>query len=179
MDTLPVRKNTRLKEYDYSSNGLYFITICAHNRRNIFGSITDGKIMLNEYGKIVESHIGKMNIFYDDVTVDKFVVMPNHLHLIIDICRERIVCVPQNKTDKTKMAVPKLIQIFKSAITKECRKITDNGTHTMRSLRYSQQMWQKSYHDHIIRDEHEYQKIWEYIDTNLLKWELDKYYTNN
>ncbi len=171
---LPQRKSQRLRNYDYSQNGAYFITICTHNKEHLFGTIGNGISILNEFGHIVEKHIEKMSTLYEYITIDKYVVMPNHAHIIIMICRERIACVPQNEYDPTKLIIPKIVQGFKSAITKECREITEKGTHTMRSL---QKIWQKSYYDHIIRNEAEYKKIWEYIDTNPLKWELDEYYT--
>ena len=170
---LPQRKLQRLKNFDYSQNGAYFITICTHEKAHLFGEIVDGQMELNEYGKIVEKHIEKVNKLYDGVIVKKYCIMPNHIHIIIVICRERIACVPQ--FNSTKMIIPKIIQSFKSSITKEFREI--KGTHTMRSLLQQQsEIWQKSYHDHIIRNEAEYDKIWQYIDTNTFKWELDKYY---
>lgn len=167
---LPQRKLQRLKNYDYNQNGAYFITICAHDHLQLFGKIENGISILNEFGYIVEKHIQIMSTLYEDIDIDKCVVMPNHIHIIIVICRERIECVPQS--DPTKSQIAKIIQAYKSSVTKEIREISRNGTHEMRSL----QIWQKSYHDHIIRNEAEYKKIWEYIDTNLLKWELDKYY---
>ena len=170
---LPRRKSQRLRNYDYSQNGAYFITICTNNKEHLFGKIIRGQMVLNVYGEILEKHIQKMSNLYDDIKVNNYVVMPNHIHIIIAICRERIVCVPQS--DPTKSQIPQMIQAYKSSVTKEIREISRNGTHEMHSLQ-QQQIWQKSYHDHIIRNEAEYQKIWEYIDTNPLKWELDKYY---
>jgi len=171
---LPKRKSQRLRNYDYSQNGAYFITICTHDKEHLFGRIIKGQMILNIYGNIAEKHIRKMSSLCDDIKVDNYIVMPNHIHIIIMICRERIVCVPQS--DPTKSQIPKIIQAYKSSVTKETREISENGTHAMHSLWQQQQIWQKSYHDHIIRNEEEYQKIWEYVDTNPLKWELDKYY---
>ncbi len=95
--------------------------------------------------------------------------MPNHIHLLLAICRERIVCVPNE--NRTKMEISKIIQQFKASVSKQCSAINNNGTHTMRSLQ-----WQKSYYDHIIRNKKDYKEIYEYIENNPLKWENDKYY---
>jgi REP element-mobilizing transposase RayT len=169
----PQRKNNRLKNYDYSQSGYYFITICTYNKYNIFGRIMDGTMVLNKNGSIVKFHIDRLSSLYKDINIDKYIIMPNHLHMIIIIKgRERISCVPQKEIESSKMLLPKIIQSFKSSITKDYKKEIKNGTHTMRSL----QIWQKSFHDHVIRNYIEYQEIWKYIDENPLKWELDKYY---
>lgn len=162
---LPNRKQNRLKNYDYNQSGAYFITICTHNKANIFGEIINDTLHLTEFGLIVEKHIQKMNTLYDEIVIDKYVIMPNHIHLIITNYKQNDI-VPTN--DRTKSTLSKMIQVFKSSVTKEL------GTHTMRSLQVP--VWQKSFYDHIIRNEKEYQEIWEYIDTNPLKWRLDCYY---
>ena len=89
---LPNRKPTRLKNYDYSQSGYYFITICTHNKQKLLCDIVGGdvlytpfKIHLKKYGLIADETIGQMNAFYDNLTVDKYVIMPNHIHLMIKI----------------------------------------------------------------------------------------------
>ena len=82
----PVRKRLRLKEYDYSSDGYYFVTICARKRQKLFGDIYDtslNTVKLSPIGKVVEKHIRQINQHYVNVSVDKYVVMPNHIHLIV------------------------------------------------------------------------------------------------
>ncbi len=182
---LPKRKSIRLKDYDYSQNGAYFVTICTHNKECIFGEICGEKVELNTYGLIVLNHIKILSGLYDDIKIDKYVIMPNHIHMIIVICRECIVCIPPTK-DKSKMLIPKIIQTFKSSITKEIRMLKnlhrhdDNaGTENLHRHAYNAcptTIWQARYYDHIIRNEKECLKILEYIDTNPQKWEQDKLY---
>ena len=155
---LPKRKPTRLKNYDYSQNGYYFITICTHNRKNILCNIVgEGlcalpSIELTPIGEIVKQSIEYINNNYNDVSVDKYVIMPNHIHLIIAI-----------KTGGHRdppLQVYDIIGRFKS--------FADN--------KYDGALWQRSFHDHIIRDQTDYLKIWNYIDTNPHKWQEDCFY---
>lgn len=168
-ERLPKRKNIRLKDFDYGSNGYYFITLCIHNMEHLFGTVDNGKMQLNEYGFIVDNNINVMANYRAEISITNYCIMPNHIHLLMGICRERIVCVPSE--NRTKMEIPKIIQQFKACVTKQCNEICNNGTHTMRSLQ-----WKKSYYEHIVRNEQDYKEIYEYIENNPLKWELDKYY---
>ncbi len=142
------RKNSRLKDYDYTLGGYYFITICTDDKKHIFGEIVEDKIQLNEIGKLAYKNIENLENVYDTVNVDKFVVMPNHIHMIIIIEKE------------TNLTISRIIKQYKEWITKTIK----------------QPIWQKSYYDHIIRNEKDYYRIWKYIDENELKWSLDKYY---
>ena len=168
---LPVRKTIRLKNYDYSSNGIYFITICAYNKEHLFGEIHNSAMKLNIAGEIATKHINKMSNLYDEVKIDKYVVMPNHIHLIITICRECIECIPPQK-DKTKALLPKIIQTFKSSVTKEIIQTETRYAYNARPT-----IWQSRFHEHIIRNKESYQQIWQYIDTNPLKWSMDCYHS--
>ncbi len=160
---LPNRKPTRLKDYDYSSNGYYFITVCTHNRKNIFSNIVgDGvydipKTKLTHCGEIVEKYMQKMNSQYDNVCIDKYVIMPNHIHLILEVKNDGMSQAPS----PTNAIVPKFISLFKRYCNRE----------------YGKNIFQRSFHDHIIRDENDYLKIWNYIDTNPQKWQEDCFYT--
>ena len=94
---LPKRKPTRLKGYDYSQNGAYFITICTHQKKHLFGEITNAHMHLNDLGEIVNREILKIESHYPNIEIDKYVIMPNHIHLIIIISEtERI-----NPTERT------------------------------------------------------------------------------
>ncbi len=158
--SLPQRKPTRLKNYDYSNNGYYFITICTENKRCILGKIVgDGaldvpKMILSEQGEIVEKYILSTNNI-PKLNVDKFVIMPNHIHLILSI---------QNGTSKapspTNNIISHAISTLKRFVNKEI----------------GHNIWQRSFHDHIIRSEADYLLIWNYIDGNLQKWEKDCFY---
>ncbi len=168
----PIRKRVRLHGYDYSRNGAYFVTICTHNREMLFGNLSKGMMELNQNGLIVKRNINILNALYNGITVDKYVIMPNHVHMIITICRERIVCVPNDNL--TKSLISKIIQVFKSSTTKEIRN-ADGIQNDARNAcnAFPTVIWQPHFHDHIIRDKQEYLKIWTYIDTNPAKWEED------
>ena len=159
---LPKRNPTRLKGYDYSTPGAYFITICTKDRKELLSKIIVGddaylvpKNHISNYGAICDKYINNINIKYKNVTVDKYVIMPNHIHLIIFLHRTM-------KASSPTKNIETIIRSFKTMVTKE--------------IGYS--IWQRSYHDHIIRGDKDYQKIWEYIDTNVIRWKKDCFYNN-
>ena len=117
---------------------------------------------------MVSDKFAEMSEFYSDIIADKFIVMPNHFHAIIMIQHGGT---PQGAFPT--LSLPEYIQRFKSLTTKSYIDGVKNGEYPL----FDKKIWQKSYYDRIIRNEAEYRKIWEYIDTNPLKWELDKYYT--
>jgi len=161
---LPKRKNIRLKGYDYSQAGYYFITICVKDKMDFFGEVLNGKVCLNECGEIAENELIKIPTHYDNVKIDKFIIMPNHIHMIIVIFSpERINPFP------TKVDIPNIVGKYKAGVTRTV------GNAFMRSDIMRNEIWQKSFHDHIIRDEEEYKYIWKYIDENPLNWESDEY----
>lgn len=142
------RKNPRLKNYDYTQNGYYFITICTKEKVHYFGKIADEIMQYSDIGKIAIDCIEKINDIYKSIKLEKYVVMPNHIHMILVTQKE------------TPISVSRVIKQYKEQITKQI----------------NESIWQKSYYDHIIRSEEDYLKIWKYIDENMLKWDLDKYY---
>ena len=157
---LPKRKQTRLKGYDYSENGAYFVTICTHNRKCLLSNIIVGEgfhalpqNILTPIGNEIEKSIQYINDNYIGVKIDKYVIMPNHIHLIVII---------DYSGGYRNPPLQNIIGQLKSYTTNKFGNI----------------LWQRSYHDHIIRGEKDYQKIWEYIDTNPLKWELDCFYND-
>ena len=149
INRFPERKRNRLLNYDYSSCNYYFLTICSKNNKCIFGKPGD----LNHFGSIVQSHIIKLQSYYNGITVDKFVVMPNHVHLII------------RHDGKDDPDIPQIMALFKTGVTKEIRK-SNPGMN----------VWQRSYHDHIIRSQSSYEKIWLYIHSNPQNWSKDRFY---
>ena len=153
---LPKRKNIRLKNYVYSQNGAYFVMICTHNNECIFGKIVGNGLDRSEYGEIAENDLLNMQQHFPNIKIDKYVIMPNHIHAIILIDNDY-------KTERSRPfpTLSTVIGLYKSGVS---RKIGFG-------------IWQKSYHDHIIRNKNEYIKIWNYIDINPLKWELDCYHT--
>ncbi|MGN1480326.1 transposase [Porcipelethomonas sp.] len=162
MPDLPVRKPNRLKNFDYSSDGLYFITVCVKNHENMLWhnvGATIGRpqdVKLSEYGEIVENAIRNIHIHYPNYKIDKYVIMPNHIHLLIWINRDRI------GRPMVAPTISTVIQQTKGIVTKQ--------------IGFS--IWQKSFHDHIIRNEKEYLKISKYIENNPLKWKDDCFFTD-
>ncbi len=137
---LAKRKLPRLDGYDYSNANHYFITICTHEKNCIFGSID----ITNEFGKIAENELKNIKSHFEYVYVDKYVVMPNHIHAIIVI--ENVEKTPNLST---------VVGSYKSGVTK-----------TIHSYDPKLKVWQKSYYDRIIRNDEEYKKICKYIDEN-------------
>jgi len=109
--------------------------------------------VLSDIGKIIEKEINILSSAYDDIAVDKYVIMPNHIHMIIAI-------IPKSGRTQFAPTISRIIKQFRGAVTK----------------RAGFSLWQKSFHDHIIRHENEYMKIWQYIDENPARWAEDKYY---
>ena len=151
--TLPKRKSPRIPGYDYATGNYYFITICTHKKKCIFGKPE----ILNELGMVAKVNIESIPKYYPQITVEKFVVMPNHIHmiLVLDNCEN---------TDKMP-SVTKVVGQYKMSVTKEIHKRNKDL-----------QVWQRSFHDHIIRNQEGYNNIWEYIEYNPVKWEEDCFY---
>ena len=166
------RKSTRLKEYDYSSSGAYFVTICTHERKCLFGKVVDGEMELNENGKIVKSEWLKTEEIRDNVSTDEFIIMPNHLHgiLFIDEPADRRGTVHRAPTAErfgqpTSNSIPTIIRSFKATVTKQI----NEGRNTP-----GLPVWQRGFYDRIVRNDDELNRIREYIVYNPLKWQLDK-----
>mgnify|MGYP005762544899 CR=1 FL=1 len=177
------RKRNRLSDYDYSQYGVYFVTICTKERKNLFwvkdnivgASIArpnDGYV-LSDMGKIAEDGIKNIPQYYP-VNIDCYVVMPNHVHILMGIVAD----------GGRAMLAPTL-----SGAASQCGGDVRNATSTLSNIvrqykgyvtkKIGFSPWQKSFHDHIVRNRDEYLKIFEYIKTNPLKWNIDKYYTED
>jgi putative transposase len=161
------RKFIRLKNYDYSQDGAYFITICAHNRECIFGKINGGIMIKNKLGVIVYNEWKKSAEIRKEIILDEFIVMPNHLHGVVFISRDgRPPAAPTLvHIGIQKKSIGSLVGGFKSTVTKQINQI--DGT-------YSRPIWQRNYYEHIIRNETMLSKIREYIINNPLNWDKDK-----
>ena len=158
-NVLPKRKPIRLKGYDYSSVGSYHITICAKDKHNLFWNTVgatlgrpNGNYQLSRYGRIVENEIQKIEAVYEAVKIDKYVVMPDHIHMIVTIMSDEL------GRPKVAPTIPRIVQQFKGSVSKQ--------------IGFS--VWQKGYNDHIIRGQQDYDETWQYIDENPLKWFLKK-----
>jgi REP element-mobilizing transposase RayT len=161
MKDLPVRKSIRLKGYNYSQAGNYFITICVKNKYELLGqifvdsSLNTSSVTLSETGKMVKCHVENISQ-RNGVTLEKYVIMPNHIHLLI--CLEYGTAKPVSLQNAT---IPQIINALKGLTSKK----------------FGESMWQHSYHDRIIRHDEEYQRIFRYIDENPQRWYEDCYYT--
>lgn len=175
--SLPNRKHPRLKTYDYGSIGAYFVTICAENRACLFSEIRPNDkigyakndvrssvfVELTEYGKIAENVLLRLEKIYPNVNVDSYVIMPNHIHAIINISEEEISRSYDNRHPKSTITLPSIICTYKSLTTKECNKIKRYG-----------KIFQTSFYEHIIRDKNDYNEIAEYIFNNPENWHFDE-----
>ena len=161
--SLPQRKRMRLRGFDYSSSGCYFVTICTHDGLFLFG---DGE-NLNTYGKIVDNEIQKISNHYSDVKIDNYIIMPNHIHMMVTIgCKtlrnddDTIIKELTGKIPHTHLET--VIGLFKSGVTKEIHKVSPKTV----------KIWQKSFYDHIIKNEKDYNETWDYIDANPIRWKM-------
>jgi len=157
----PKRKANRLKGYDYSSNGAYFVTICTAERRKILCDIVgDGLPVPKEAGAIAEMCIQEIPFKYPVVRVDNYVIMPNHIHLLLSI----------NAISGTGDPSPTLGNIIGWYKYQTTKMINENEKTSGKPV------FQRSYHDHVIRSEEDYSKIWNYIVGNPMKWTEDCFY---
>jgi len=174
------RRSIRLKEYDYSQAGLYFITICTQNRLRLFGEIVDdGRgptiCALNEYGRIAEKEWIKTSKMRPNIRLDIFVIMPNHMHGIIEIneivdgrgTMHRAPTTVEQFGKPTSNTIPTIIRGYKASVTKQINILRNQP---------GVPVWQRNYYEHIIHDEKSFHQISQYIQTNPLKWQDDKYY---
>ena len=148
------RRPLRLKGYDYSRGGYYFLTICVKNRRCMLGQIVGADVPIGPQVRF--SPLGQTvhEVLKGMPQVEKFVIMPNHLHLIV-----RLESGPMGTSAPTG-GIPALVRYLKRQVTQRC----------------GEPIWQRSYYDHIIRDENDYLRVWAYIDANPAQWAEDEYY---
>lgn len=170
----------RLKNWDYSAKGFYFITIAVKNRENILGNIDNEKMILNEYGYIVNNHWENLANHYNNIKLDEFIIMPNHIHGIIIINNNDVntqhpadtshpvenVKTNNDKYTRRKMLIPKIIGRFKMNTSKLIN--IKRGTQ-------GNPFWQRNYYDRIIRTEKELENVRNYIKNNPVNWKKDKY----
>lgn len=156
------RKSARLKGFDYRTPGVYFVTICTQNKRCILSKISVGAGLappenrLTKYGQIAKEQILLLTARFPSVRVEKFVIMPNHVHLLLQI----LSCTGGASPTPT---LSDVVRVFKSQTTRLCE-IGPN-------------LFQRSFHDHIVRNERDGQRIWQYIETNPINWQKDCFYS--
>ncbi|MEX0662891.1 MAG: transposase [Balneolaceae bacterium] len=186
------RRSIRLQGYNYSSPGEYFITICTHNRKCLFGDVVDGEMRLNECGVVAEDFWRQIPKRYENAILDEFVVMPNHIHGIIGIefksDSHPVGSIPvgaihelplrdddnidlkNHQMERRKMLLPKIIGWYKMNVSKQVNILLENTGH---------RFWQRNYYEHIIRNDKSLHHIRNYIINNPLKWQADSFHTNN
>lgn len=172
------RRSIRLKGYDYTQPGAYFVTICTRNRECLFGEVVDGAMRLNEFGEMVGNEWFKTADIRPNVRLfdGEFVVMPNHIHGVIWIVNQTNVVGARRRRAPTVMAryeqfgrpvrgsLPTILRSFKSITT--WRTNEHRGTP-------GGPLWQRNYYEHIIRHERALNRIREYIQTNPMRWQMD------
>ncbi|MBI4331394.1 MAG: transposase [Chloroflexi bacterium] len=163
-------KSIRLRGYDYTSPGSYFITICTYAHQCIFGEIIGDEMRFNTLGKIAQVEWSKTGAIRRNVTVDACIVMPNHLHGILAMQDDSVGAQQPTAAEEefgkpASNSVPTIVRSFKAATTKQINEV-----------RHAPQVpvWQRNYYEHIIRTERELEQIREYIVHNAQKWNLDK-----
>ncbi|HMN49306.1 MAG TPA: transposase [Ignavibacteriaceae bacterium] len=161
MTELPKRKNTRLKEFDYSQSSYYFVTICMKNRQEFFSHIVNSKLILTEFGKILDEVWNNLPEYYN-VELDYYIIMPDHFHGIIIIDNSLKI---NAKEQKKESSLSDIIGKFKSFTTRKIRETLSDKTEFK---------WQKSFYDRIIRNENELFNIRKYIQENPLRWDIEK-----
>ena len=156
----PNRKKNRLKDFDYGQMGYYFVTLCTQNRKHIFKIESvgnDRRVVPKVKNQIIHRCIEKIENEFGNVKFDKYVIMPDHLHFIINITERH-----------AGRSLQDIMRSFKAMSTNEYIKGIKNNNLPA----FDKKLWQKSYYDHVIRNEQDYREIWEYIENNPLKYVL-------
>jgi len=189
------RRSIRLKGYDYSKEGLYFVTICCQDRVHLFGKIINGQMVLNAAGLMADRWIKEIENKFPDIQIDEYVIMPNHMHIIIvnngaalnngavrvDLCVDpSIKDDASNKIHKTSSTegehkgspLHRVVQWFKTMTTN----YYIQGVKTLGWEPFNKKIWHRNYYEHIIRDDRAYHNIAQYIKNNPLNWDKDKFY---
>ena len=159
------RKNLRLPEYDYSRAGVYFLTLCAKDRAALFGRVCVGGGVLDapwvepsEYGAVVQKRLDEMNRIYSHVCVQKYVIMPNHVHVLVEVRGDGPSGTPA--PTRANQIIPAFISTLKRMTNRTC----------------GCELWHRGYHDHVIRSCADLLRVWTYIDTNPARWAEDEYF---
>jgi putative transposase len=153
---MPARKPLRLCGFDYSSEGLYLVTVCTDRRGCVFGRTENGQPILNRLGEIVERQLADLPRRLHGIEMDRFVVMPNHVHAIVVLGTRARQASP--------LRLGHVVGAFKSGSTREINLVRTTP---------GERVWQRGYHDHVVRDEADLQRVRKYVETNPIRWALD------
>ena len=177
-------ESTRFKCWDYSNYGNYFITMVTHNRVNYFGNICDGKMVLNEIGIIVDDEFKRsFAIRLNEFMLAEYVMMPNHIHAIVTIKKNQPLnsLINAKKPDLYRLpnSLSSFIGTFKSSALNKVDDWIDTSNLDIPKFNKYNPLWQSNYHDHIIRNETEFNNICNYIRNNPQNWNDDSEYDND
>ena len=171
------RKSTRLKYFDYNSAGAYFITICTQNRRCILSEIVGTGVLdcpyaeLTKYGEIADKYIKQISNFYEYLSVESYVIMPNHIHLLLIIkdteCVNKEIGQSGTPVPTNVKRANSILSQFVSTFKRFCNK------------EYGENIWQSRTYDHIVRDSEDYEAYMRYIYENPIRWYCDELCTEN
>ena len=160
---VPVRRSIRLCDFDYSSNNLYFVTICVQDRECLLGKIVNDNMYLLPFGHIVKLFIASIPQYYPGTIVDSFQIMPNHIHVIFGL-------ESHGRTQGSAPTLGTIIQRFKTMTTHNY--LEGMKIHGWKS--FNKKLWQRDYYEHVVRDGHDLNRIREYIENNVANWHKDK-----
>jgi len=188
MDARPKRRSIRLRGYDYSRAGAYFVSICTKDRKCLFGDIENQEMALNDAGRMLDKWYLELGNKYQDIRCGEYIIMPNHFHAIIqntgpvsvgaDLCvcpDDLCVCPDDHRHGRTSgehtgSPLHRIIQWFKTMTTNEyIRGVKQHGW-----TPFPGKLWQRNYYEHIVRNENEMVRIREYIRNNPVQWATDR-----
>ena len=160
------RKSLRLKGFDYTNYASYFVTICSYERKFLFGTVINNEVQLNQNGQIVNIELNNLPNYYDNIYMHKYVVMPNHVHLLLSIISQDLVDLAEgNIPQLNTSSLSQIVRHFKAGVTRavnlNCQSVVKNN------------IWHKSFHDRIVRNEQEFELFYNYIIINPAKWNDD------
>jgi putative transposase len=173
MKPLPQRKSPRLRDYNYSQSGAYFVTICIHQRLHLFGDIDNSIMHRSGLGEIAEQELRLLPHRWPQIEIDLFIIMPNHVHVIIvnfDAETVGTAFLPSANSSSKRPTLGHIIGSYKAGVTRIARQ--------QRLIEVNQFIWQERFHDHIIRDEDGLNHIRNYVLHNPESWEQDTFYRN-
>ncbi len=167
--SLPKHRSIRLKDFDYTQPGAFFITICTHQRENLLGKVVEDQVALSKFGRIVKKEWNQTAKLRTGVVLDEYVIMPNHLHGIIMLTTD-----PGGEPGAATEvfgkpvpgSLPTIVRSFKGAATKRINRLRNSPGHPF---------WQRNYFEHVIRNDNSLNRIREYIAMNPRKWHQDRY----
>ncbi len=169
------RRSIRLSEFDYARYGPFFVTLCAEDRKCIFGTVADGRMKLNRYGQIIEDEWMRTAEIRRETSFDAYVVMPNHFHSIVSVLNAETEQLGQMGAHsraplrRQSRSLGALIAQFKATTTRLINSLHGTPGATI---------WQRNYYEHVIRDERDLERIRDYIAANPARWEEDGYHPN-